>query len=112
MRITSLKSLRDSCICFRQPAITAYANGMSRFVGYYSRFNGVRNDLTGLPPWARTIFFLSAIPGIVLVGLSILLLAVSVAALLLLAIPVYALLRSMTGTSQESEGAVVYDPDP
>jgi hypothetical protein len=85
---------------------------MSKFGTYYARFSGVRSDLTGLPPWARTVFLIAAMPGILLVALSIVAFVVSLAALLLLAVPVYALLRSMTATPENSGGTVVYDPDP
>jgi hypothetical protein len=85
---------------------------MSQFGQYYVRFSGMRNELTGLPPWARTVFLIVATPGILLVGLSIVALVVSLLALLLLTVPVYALLRSVTGRSEKAEGAVVYDPDP
>ncbi|HET6246127.1 MAG TPA: hypothetical protein VFE47_00365 [Tepidisphaeraceae bacterium] len=86
---------------------------MSQFRTYHARFDDVRSNLTGLPPWARTVFGILILPGIVLVGLSILAVVVSIAALLFLAIPVYMLLRALTASPVKSDGAVViYDVDP
>jgi hypothetical protein len=76
---------------------------MSRFGTYFVRFRTMRNDLTGLPPWARVIFIAAALPGIALVGLSFVAVAISIVALLLLTVPVYALLRAMTGVSEGTE---------
>jgi hypothetical protein len=85
---------------------------MSRVVEYTTRFQGVRSSLVGLPSWARGIVLLAALPGLVLVSLSILAFLVSIAALLLLAVPAYRLMRWVTGaerSSEASEGAVVVE---
>ena len=72
----------------------------------------MRGDLNGLPPWARAVFVAVALPGIVLVGLSIVALVVSVAALLFLAVPAYAFLRSMTGANGMRESGLTSRADP
>jgi hypothetical protein len=70
---------------------------MIRFSQYYGRLDDVRGHLTGLPPWARVIVAIAAIPGLVLLLLSIVVFAVSLLALLLLAAPAYAGLRRLLG---------------
>ncbi|HWE03921.1 MAG TPA: hypothetical protein VG326_16060 [Tepidisphaeraceae bacterium] len=85
---------------------------MSRVVRYYARFRNVRGDLNGLPPWARAVFIAVALPGIVLVGLSIVALIVSVVALLFLAVPAYAFLRSITGNNGKGESGLVAGDNP
>jgi hypothetical protein len=85
---------------------------MSRVVRYYARFNDVRGDLNGLPPWARAVFVAVALPGIVLVALSIVALVVSVAALLFLTVPAYAVLRAMTATKEMRESGLMAGADP
>ena len=85
---------------------------MSRFGTYYAHFRGMRNDLTGLPPWARAVFIAIVLPGIALVALSILVFVVSVAALLILAIPVYSLLRKITRPAGGGEMGLVHNADP
>ena len=70
---------------------------MPRVVEYYTRFQGVRSQLTGLPPWARFLIFLASLPGVLLVALSILAFLVSLLALLLLTVPLYRLLKLITG---------------
>ena len=76
---------------------------MSRFRYYVSSpsgFRAARSDLltgvTGLPAWGRLIVLLLAIPGIVLIALSLLALMASIAALLLLTMPAYAVLRRLS----------------
>jgi hypothetical protein len=75
---------------------------MERVVEYYTRFQGVRGRLTGLPGWARFLLFLASLPGILLISLSILAFGVSLLALLLLTVPLYRLLRLVTGTDERS----------
>jgi uncharacterized membrane protein YdfJ with MMPL/SSD domain len=77
---------------------------------YYGRFQSARGRFTGLPPWARSVVFVVALPGILLVVLSILLLLVSILALLLLTVPVYMLLRRLVGgAAPEQEGATIVE---
>ena len=71
---------------------------MQRVVEYYTRFQGVRGRLSGLPAWARFLLFLASLPGILLIALSILAFLVSLLALLLLTVPLYRLLKLVTGT--------------
>jgi hypothetical protein len=70
---------------------------MLQYVRYYSQFQGFKSDLTTLPLWARAILALFMLPGLILVGLSIVLLLVSILALLVLTLPVYRLLRGVNG---------------
>ena len=76
---------------------------MPRFAYYTTAdgFRAVRGDMltavTGLPGWARLIVLFFALPGICLIGLSLLMFAASIATLFLLTVPVYALLRRVTG---------------
>jgi len=51
--------------------------------------------MTGLPGWARSVVFIAAIPGLILAALSIALFLISILALLLLAAPVYSLLKQV-----------------
>ena len=76
---------------------------MSRFSYYVSSPDGFRaaqsdllTSVTGLPAWGRLIVLLLAVPGIVLIGLSLLALMASIAALLLLTVPAYAVLRRLS----------------
>ena len=66
---------------------------MLQYTRYFGQFQDLRGSLGGLPPWARTIVGIAAIPGLVLLGLSILAIIVSLLALLLLTLPVYSLPR-------------------
>ena len=70
---------------------------MSRAFHYYGRLRDVRGQFGALPPWARALVWLAAAPGVALIALSILVLAASILALLLLALPVYMLLKSVLG---------------
>ena len=88
---------------------------MERVVEYYTRFQGARSRLTGLPPWARFLLLVASLPGVVLVALSILAFLVSLLALLLLTVPLYRLLRLVTGTggaTAESGGVEVVQYGP
>jgi hypothetical protein len=76
---------------------------MERVVEYYTRFQGVRGRLTGLPPWARFLLFLASLPGVLLICLSILAFGVSVLALLLVTVPLYRLLRLITGAGERPD---------
>jgi hypothetical protein len=77
---------------------------MSRVYSYYTRFSGVRGNLLGLPAWARALLVLLAIPGLLLLALSIAAVLVSLLALLLMTVPVYRLLQAVSsGAGQEDE---------
>jgi hypothetical protein len=73
--------------------------GFSYYVSSPDGFRAARSDLlttvTGLPAWGRFIVLVLALPGIFLIGLSLLALAASIATLLLLTVPAYALLRRL-----------------
>jgi len=71
---------------------------MPDFFQYYGRFQNVRGGFGSLPPWARSIVTIFALPGLILAGLSLVLLSVSILALFLLTVPVYGLLRRIAGT--------------
>ena len=77
---------------------------MTQLFEYYGRFQGFRGNLNRLPGWARFIVFLVALPGIVLVALSIAAVLCSLAALLLVTVPVYRILRMLTHRSEASPG--------
>ena len=66
-----------------------------RTFGGTARLNQWRVGIIGWPPWARSILFLLALPGIVLIALSFLALLVSILALLLLTVPAYRLLNAV-----------------
>jgi len=70
----------------------------------YQRFEGVRGNFGALPAWARFIVTLAALPGILALALSVLLVCASLLALLLLTVPVYIALRGLIGWS--SGGAI------
>lgn len=74
---------------------------MQQLFQYYGRFQGFRGNLVGLPSWAKFILFLLALPGILLLALSIMAVVVSVLALLLITVPVYGLLRALTSRAQD-----------
>ncbi len=74
--------------------------GMFRVVEYTNRFQGVRSSFGGLPSWALGLVFLAALPGLILIALSILAFLVSLLSLLLLAVPVYRLMRAITAGGQ------------
>ena len=63
-------------------------------------FRAARSDLltsvTGLPAWGRFVVMVLALPGICLIGLSLLALLASIATLLLLTLPAYSLLRRIS----------------
>jgi len=71
---------------------------MQQVFQYYGRFNDYRQQFGGLPSWARTVVGVAAVPGTVLILLSLLVLGVSILALLLLTVPVYRLLQAVTGS--------------
>jgi hypothetical protein len=88
---------------------------MVEFHQYVGRARGIGAQLGGLPHWARLIVGIAAIPGVVLVLLSILAFAVSLLALLLLTVPVYALLKRLTmvgGGSPAQDQWVRNEPSP
>ena len=77
---------------------------MTQVFEYVGRLNGFRGNLMGLPAWARVILFLVALPGIVVLSLSIAAVLCSLAALLLVTVPVYRMLRMLTHRPQPGSG--------
>jgi hypothetical protein len=73
---------------------------MWKLLRYYGNYQGFRSSLDAFPAWARLVVGIVALPGILLIALSILALCVSVLALLLLSVPVYRLLKMVTGPSK------------
>ena len=68
---------------------------MIQFVNYYGRFQGMKGRVTTLPFLARLVLVIVALPGLILLGLSIVAFVVSLLALLLLTVPVYRLLSAL-----------------
>ena len=83
---------------------------MPRFAYYASpgNFQSVRGDLltavTGLPGWARAVVMVLAIPGLILSALSLVALMASMATVLLLTVPTYAILRRLVGLFSNNAG--------
>jgi hypothetical protein len=81
---------------------------MTRFAAYTTQFNGLRGSVTTLPRWGKAIILLAALPGLVLLLLSIVVFLVSLLALFLLTGPVYRLVRAITaGRSRTATGNTV-----
>jgi hypothetical protein len=78
---------------------------MQRAFQYYSRFQSARGSLGGLPPLAQSVVMLFALPGIVLLLLSIVMGLVSIFVLLLLTVPVYRVLQAVVGGRQPTAGS-------
>ena len=83
---------------------------MIQFQQYVGRVNGLRGTFGGLPPWARSIVSIFAIPGLLLMALSVVVFVVSILALLLLTLPVYSLLQRLTGSANGGSGGVSVSP--
>ena len=79
---------------------------MQQLFEYYGRFQGFRGNLLGLPAWARVILFALALPGILMLALSIAAVLCSLAALFLLTVPAYRLLKAMTDRPRPTTGFV------
>jgi hypothetical protein len=75
---------------------------MLRFIQYYGQFQGFKGRFGGLPGWARGIVALLALPGVILLALSLLAFGISILALLLLTVPAYRLLSVICGTASVS----------
>ena len=80
---------------------------MLQFIQYYGQFQGVRGRLGGLPWWGRLLLAIAAIPGLVLLALSILVFGVSLTALLLLTVPVYRLVGFLSGANTPHREVVI-----
>ena len=71
---------------------------MVNVVESFTKFRTVGGSWLGLPAWARFLMLIAALPGLVLIALSFLAFLVSLLALLLLTVPLYRLLKLITGT--------------
>lgn len=69
---------------------------MVKVFEYFGRAQGVGGRLMVFPFWGRILIVLAALPGLILLGLSILAFSVSLLALLLLTAPVYRLVRALS----------------
>ena len=69
---------------------------MVKVFEYVGRAQGVGGRLMGFPWWGRSLIVMAALPGLILLGLSILAFSVSLLALLLLTGPVYRLVRALS----------------
>ena len=81
---------------------------MFKVLEYYGRFQSLRGNLIVLPAWGRVLLFVASLPGVLLISLSIAALLVSILALLLLTVPLYRLLKALSGRpeARESDEAV------
>ncbi len=73
---------------------------MQNSARYYSQFQTARGGFNTLPPLARSIVTIFALPGIALLLLSIALGLCSIFVLLLLTVPVYRVLQAVFGVSK------------
>ena len=72
---------------------------MWKVLQYYVKYQSARGVLGAMPAWARFVLLIVALPGLCLLALSFMAVGVSLLALLLLTVPVYRLLKSVTGVS-------------
>ena len=70
---------------------------MFQLLEYYGRWQGFKGRVHQLPAWARLLLGLAALPGVVLICLSLLVFLVSLSALLLLTVPLYRFLTAVCG---------------
>jgi hypothetical protein len=68
---------------------------------YVGKVQRVRGRMLGLPAWCRAIIFVAALPGALLLSLSILAAIVSILALLLLTVPLYRVFQALFGQAPE-----------
>jgi hypothetical protein len=80
---------------------------MLKILQYYSQYQGTRGRLMGLPLPARAALVVLALPGLLLAGLSLVALAVSVLALLVMTVPVYRLLSTLFGRTDDQRQVYV-----
>ncbi len=80
---------------------------MQRLFHYYNRYTGIKGGFSSLPGWARSLVALAAIPGILLLVLSILAAVVSIAVLSLLTVPVYKLVSWVAGTARRDDDNII-----
>lgn len=76
---------------------------MYQLLGYHGKWQGFKGRLGQLPAWARFLVGVAALPGIVLLLLSIAAILVSLLALFLLTTPVFRLVCFFCGVKSENE---------
>jgi hypothetical protein len=88
---------------------------MFRLLEYYGRWQGFKSRTQQLPAWARFMLVIAAIPGVLLISLSLLALLVSIVALLLLTLPTLRIVTLLSGGSKgqsvQRAAGVPYDRD-
>jgi hypothetical protein len=74
---------------------------------YVGKVQRVRGRMLGLPAWCRVIIFVAALPGALLLSLSIFAAIVSILALLLLTVPLYRIFQALFGQApvEQTPGA-------
>jgi hypothetical protein len=80
---------------------------MSRIFQYYGQYQSLKGGMGLIPGWGRVLLVVAAIPGLVLLALSILAVGVSILALLLLTVPAYKLVRLLSGSSGSNRRTTV-----
>jgi hypothetical protein len=85
---------------------------MQRAVHFYTRLQTARGRWDTLPPLARSIVGIFALPGIALLLLSIAAAVVSIFVLLLLTVPVYRVLQAVFGVRRPLTDAEVSEIPP
>ena len=70
---------------------------MFKLLEYFGKLQAIRGTMLGLPGLARLLVFIAAIPGILLLALSVLAVLVSIFILLLLTVPLYRVLNALVG---------------
>ena len=75
---------------------------MGRIFRYYGQYQNLRGGMGALPGWGRGLILIAAVPGLILLALSLLALGVSIFALLVLTVPVYRLVNALGGGSSSA----------
>jgi hypothetical protein len=89
---------------------------INEFQNAYGRWSSAQSGFSTLPPVARLILMVLALPGIALACLSLVLFIVSILALLLLTVPAYRVLSAVMGgrapAGPAESGESLFDPEP
>jgi hypothetical protein len=78
---------------------------------YVGKVQRLRGRMLGLPAWCRAIIFIAALPGALLLSLSILAVLVSILALLLLTVPLYRVFQALFGQAPVEQTQVPASPN-
>ncbi len=90
--------------------LSYYSPPMFPYTQYTTRFQTFRTSATALPGWGKFLIMLAAIPGGILLALSIVAVLVSISVLLLLTVPAYKLVRLLQGRPAGSTREATVDP--